>query len=168
MNIDFLCKDYGEFYYFKCYVMWEAYQMLPIAHWPVRVQGNGEDMPSIMLSFINFEPLELYWTYFLAPQTTTPKIPPMRLMSLDHKPKMRCCAMSLNYELWWDNIAMGYGPWALASFCEYGLFLGLKRDFVKLHDSVDVVRVANEIKPCGVKNLSSTKVRLQWIKRYTQ
>ena len=63
---------------------------------------------------------------------------------------------------------MSFVPWTLASFCEYGLFLGLKRDFVKLHDSVDVVQVANEIKPCGVKNLSLTKVRLQWIKRYTQ
>ena len=37
--------------------------------------------------FINFEPLELYWTYFLALQTMTPKIPPMRLMSLNHEPK---------------------------------------------------------------------------------
>ena len=67
MNIDFLCKEYEEFYHFKCYVIWEAYQMLPIAHWPVRIQGIGEDMPNNMLSFINFEPLELYWTYFLAP-----------------------------------------------------------------------------------------------------
>ena len=29
----------------------EAYQMLPIAHWPVRVQGIGEDIPSNMLFF---------------------------------------------------------------------------------------------------------------------
>ena len=34
--------------------------MLPIAHWPIRVQGIGEDMPSNMLSFINFEPLKFY------------------------------------------------------------------------------------------------------------
>ena len=27
-----------------------------------------------------------------------------------------------------------------------------------MHDSVDVVRVANEMKPCGVKNLSSTDI----------
>ena len=73
MNIDFLCKEYEEFYHFKCYVIWEAYQMLPIAHWPVRIQGIGEDMPNNMLSFINFEPLELYWTYFLAPQPWLPK-----------------------------------------------------------------------------------------------
>ena len=51
--------------------------MLPIAHWPVRVQGTREDMPSNMISFINFEPLEIYWTYFLVLQTMTPKIPPM-------------------------------------------------------------------------------------------
>ena len=41
------------------------------------------------VSFINFKPLELYWTYLLALQTTTPKVSPRRLMSLDHKPKMR-------------------------------------------------------------------------------
>ena len=60
MNINFLCKEHEEFYHFKYYVIWEAYQMLPIAHWLVRVQGIGEDMLSNMLSFINFEPLELF------------------------------------------------------------------------------------------------------------
>ena len=43
-----------------------------------------------------------------------------------------------------------------AFLCKYGLFLGFKRDFSKIHDNIDVVRVANEIKPCGVKNLSLT------------
>ena len=41
------------------------------------------------VSFINFKLLELYWTYLLACQTTTPKVSPKRLMGLDHKPKMR-------------------------------------------------------------------------------
>ena len=86
-------------------VMWyERFtQMLPIAHRPVRVQGIGEDTPSNMLSFINFEPLELYWTYFLALQTTTPKIPLMRLISLDHKPKNEMMCRELE-------------PWALKHF----------------------------------------------------
>ena len=119
-------------------------QMLPIAHRPVRVQGIGEDTPSNMLSFINFEPLELYWTYFLALQTTTPKIPPMRLMSQ----KMRWCAMSLNHGLW--HLFMWI--WAL---------LGFRRDFPKIHDNVDVVQVVNVMKPCGVKNLSSTPI-IKW------
>ena len=131
-------------------------QMLPFAHWPVRVQGIREDMPSNMLSFINFEPLELYWTYFLALQTTTPKILLMRLMSLDHEPKMRCCAMSSNYGPWWDYIAMSFGPWASASFLWIRTLLGFKIDSPKIYDNIDVVRVANEIKSCGVKNLSST------------
>ena len=34
--------------------------------------------------------------------------------------------------------------------------LGFKIDSPKIHDNDDVVRVANEMKPCGVKNLSST------------
>ena len=77
--------------------------MLPITHQSVRVQGIGEDMPSNMLPFINFEPLELYRTYFLALQTTTPKIPPMRLMSLDHEPKNEMICYELK-------------PWALMPF----------------------------------------------------
>ena len=41
------------------------------------------------VSFINFKLLEFYWTYLLVLQTTTPKVSPKRLMSLDHKSKMR-------------------------------------------------------------------------------
>ena len=40
-------------------------------------------------------------------------------------------AKSLNYGLWWDNIAMGFGPRGLVSFCEYGLFWALKEVFPK-------------------------------------
>ena len=134
-------------------------QMLPIAHWPIRIHEIGEDMPSNMFFFINFKPLELYWTYFLALQTMTPKILPMRLMSLDHEPKMRCCAMSSNYGPWWDYIAMNFGPWALASFLWIWTLLGLKIDSPKIHDSADVVWVTNEMKPCGVKNLSSIVIK---------
>ena len=76
--------------------------------------GNWRSMPSNMLSFINFEPLELYWTYFWALQITTPKIPPIRLMSLDHELKMRWCAISLNYGLW------------RLFLCKYELFLALE------------------------------------------
>ena len=127
--------------------------MLPITYWSVRVQGIGEDMPSNMLSFINFEPLELYWTYFLAFQTTTPKIPSMRPMSLDYEPKneMMC------YE---------FEPWDLTHFCVNMGSLGFRRDSPKIHDSVDVVRVANKIKPCGVKNLSSTTCSLEIVESY--
>ena len=103
-------------------------------------------MPSNMFSFINFEPLELYWTYFLALQTTTPQIPPMRLMSLDHEPKMRWCAMSLNHGLWHIFVKI----WAL---------LGFKRDYPKIHDNVNVVQFANKIKLSGVKNLLSIQVK---------
>ena len=131
-------------------------QMLPFAHWPIKVQGIGEDMQSNMFFFINFEPLELYWIYFLAFQTKTPKIPSMRLMSLDQEPKMRCCAMSSNYKPWWDYIAMSFGPWASASFLWIRTLLGFKIDSPKIHDNIDVVRVVNEMKSCDVKNLSST------------
>ena len=51
--------------------------------------GNWRRHAKQRVSFINFKPLKLYWTYLLALQTTTPKVSPKRLMSLDHKPKMR-------------------------------------------------------------------------------
>ena len=37
MNIKFKVKGNGEFYHFKYYMIWEAYQILPIAHWLVKV-----------------------------------------------------------------------------------------------------------------------------------
>ena len=37
-------KDNKWFYHFKSYVIMEAYQMLPIAHWLIRVQVIVEDM----------------------------------------------------------------------------------------------------------------------------
>ena len=156
MDINFYVKSMRSFIILS--VMWydRLTQMLPIAHWPVRVQRIGKDMPSNMLSFINFESLEFYWTYFLALQTTTPKIPRIRLMSLDHKPKRRCCGMSSNYGPWWDYIAMSFGSWALASFLWIWTLLGFKIDSPKIHDNVDVVWVTNEMRPRGVKNLSST------------
>ena len=76
-------------------------------------------------------------------QTTTPKIPSMRLMSLDHEPKNEMMCHELE-------------PGALMPFCVNRALLGFRRDFPKIHDNVDVVQVANEMKPCGVKNLSST------------
>ena len=153
MNINFYVKSMGSFIILN--VMWyERFtQMLSIARWPIKVQEIGEDMPSNMLSFINFEPLEFYWTYFLALQTMTPKIPLMRFISLDHEPKMRWCAMSLNYRLW-------------RILCKYRLFWALREVFPKIHDNVDVVQVANRMKSCCVKNLSSTdsKTRIVFFK----
>ena len=104
MDIKFYVKSMGSFTILS--VMWyeRLTEMLPIAHRPIRVHGIGEDMPSNMLSFINFEPLELYWTYFLALQTTTPKIPSMRLMSLDHESKNEMMCHELE-------------SWALTPFC---------------------------------------------------
>ena len=59
-NINFYIKSMESFIILS--VMWyeRLTQLLPIAHWPVKVQEIGEDTPSNMLSFINFEPLEFY------------------------------------------------------------------------------------------------------------
>ena len=55
MNIKLYEKNNGEFYHFKCYVIRDAYYMLPTTHELVRVQGVGEDIPSNMslLSTLN-------------------------------------------------------------------------------------------------------------------
>ena len=60
MNTNFYVKNMENFIILS--VMWyeRLTQMLLIAHWPVRAQGIGEDTPSNMLSFINFEQLEFY------------------------------------------------------------------------------------------------------------
>ena len=57
--------------------------------------------------------------------------------------KIKWCVMSLNHGLW----RLFVWIWAL---------LGFKRDFPKIHNNVDVVQVTNEMKLCGVKNLSLT------------
>ena len=163
MDINFYVKSMRSFIILS--VMWykrltKCY-LLHINPSKFRVQGIGKDMSSNMLSFINFEPLELYWTYFLALQTTTPKIPPIRLMSLDHEPKMRCCAISSNYGPWWDYTTMSFRPWALTSFLWIRTLLGFKIDSLKIHDNIDMVQVANEMKPCGAKNLPSTTIFVQ-------
>ena len=55
MNIKFQEKSNREFYHFKCYVIRDAYYMLPATHGLVRVQGVREDTPSNMflLSTLN-------------------------------------------------------------------------------------------------------------------
>ena len=58
------------------------------------------------VSFINFKPLNLYWTYLLALQITTSKVSPKRLMNLDHKSKMRWCTSGF-----------------VVILCKYGLLL---------------------------------------------
>ena len=57
--------------------------------WTHQSSGSWRRHAKQHVSFINFKSLEFYWTYLLALQTTTPKVSPKRLMSLDHKPKMR-------------------------------------------------------------------------------
>ena len=68
--------------------------------------------------------------------------------------KMRWCAMSLNHGLWRIFVWI----WAL---------LGFRRDFPKIHDNVDMVRVANEMKSCGVKNFSSTLIKRNIVTKTT-
>ena len=162
MNINFYVKSMGSFITLSIYVMWEAYPDVTFCTLTRQSSGNwGRHAKQHAFLYQLWTTLELYWTYFLALQTTTPKIPLMRLMNLDHEPKMRCCAMSSNYGPWWDYIAMSFGPWALASFLWIRTLLGFKIDSPKIHDNIDVVQVANEMKPCGIKNLPSTHTMLK-------
>ena len=138
--------------------------MLPITHWHVKVQEIGEDITSNMflLSTLNC------WSFIehisWSSKLQLPKFPSMRFMSLDNE--MMCHEL----EPWvLMGIAMGFD---VVILCKYGLLLekplsismrqiiwallGFKGDLPKIHDNIDVVRVANKIIPCGVKNLSST------------
>ena len=62
--------------------------------WTRQSLGSWRRHTKQHVSFINFKPLEIYWTYLLVLQITTPKVSPKRLMSLDHKPKMRWHTLS--------------------------------------------------------------------------
>ena len=81
------------------------------------------------VSFINFKPLELYWTYLLALQTTTLKVSLKRLMSLNHKLKMR----------WYTS---GF----VVILCKYGLLL-------KKPLAVNVRKVIWAVKPDSYVNV---------------
>ena len=74
---------------------------------------------------------------------------------------------------WAKNEIMCYElePWALMRLYHHEFWimgfgiilwiwtlLGFKIDFPKIHDSVDVMWIANEMKPHDVKNLSSTNI----------
>ena len=50
-----LGKEQWRIYHFKCYVIRDAYHMLPVTHELIRIYGVGEDMPSNMflLSTLN-------------------------------------------------------------------------------------------------------------------
>ena len=89
-------------------MIWEAYQILPIAHWPVRVQGIWEDMPSNMLYQL--------WTtgallnILLGPPNHDSQNSPDKTHELGSWAKK------------WDDVlwawTMGFG----AILCKYGLF----------------------------------------------
>ena len=66
---------------------------------------------------------------------------------LCHELKLWVLVRLYRHEFWTMGFDIILWIWTL---------LGFKRDFLKIHDSVDVVLVANVMKPCGVKNLSST------------
>ena len=74
--------------------------------WTRQSLGSWRRHAKQHVSFINFKPLKLYWTYLSALQTTTPKISLKRLMSLGHKPKMR-----------WRTLGF------VVILCKYGLML---------------------------------------------
>ena len=81
------------------------------------------------VSFINFKPLEIYWTYILALRTTTLKVSLKRLMSLDHKLKMR-----------WHTSGF------VVILCKYGLLL-------KKPLAVSVRKVIWAVKPDSYVNV---------------
>ena len=127
MNINFYVKSIESLIILN--VMWyerfTKYYLLHTDSSEFRELGKTCQATRFPLSILN------HWSFTehtLALQTTTLKIPPLRLMSRN---KMRCCAMSSNYGLWWDYIAMSFGPWASALFCEYGLFWALEEIFPK-------------------------------------
>ena len=100
--------------------------MLPITHWLIRVQGIGEDMPN------NMFPLSTLNQWSFTKHLSWPSKPWLpKFLRWDLWARIMSRKWDVVPWVWWDNIAMGFGPWALAPFCEYGLFWGLKEIFPK-------------------------------------
>ena len=106
-----------------------------------RELGKTRQATCFPLSTLNHWKFTKHTSWLSKPRL--PKFPRWDSWAWIMSQKMRWCAMNLNHGLWHLFVWI----WAL---------LGFRRDFPKIHDNVDMVRVANDMKSCGVKNLSST------------
>ena len=115
--------------------------------------GKTRQATCFPLSTLNHWNFTEHTSWFSKPRL--PKFPRWDSWAWIMSQKMRWCAMNLNHGLWHLFVWI----WAL---------LGFTRDFSKIHDNVDMVRVANEMKPCGVKNLSPTMTIffIEWFFQY--
>ena len=154
MNINFYVKSMGSFIHFKCLCDVRGLPKCYLLHVDpseFRELGKTRQATYFPLSTLNHWNFIKHTSWPSKPRL--PKFPRWNLWAWMMSQKMRWCAMSLNHGLW--RIFMWI--WVL---------LGFRRDFPKIHDNVDVMRIANEMKPCGVKNLSSTQVkRTMYIKK---
>ena len=151
MNINFYVKSMGSFITLSAYVIWEAYTNVTFCTLTRQSSGSWGRHAKQYAFFYQLWTTGVLLNILLAPPNHNSQNSPDET----HEPKMRC-AISSNYGPWWDYIAMSFGPWALASFLWIRTPLVFKIDSPKIYDNIDVVRVANEMKSCGVKNLPST------------
>ena len=152
IDINFYEKSMRSFIILNAYVIWEAYSNVTYCTSTRQSLGNwGRHAKQLVFLY------QLWTTWVLLNILFDPlNHDSQNSPDKAHEPKMRCCGMSSNYGTWWDYIAMSFGPWASASFLWIWTFLGFKIDSPKIHGNVDVVWVTNEMRPRGVKNLSST------------
>ena len=114
------------------------------AHWPVRVQGIGKDMPSNMLPLSTLNCWSFTYHIFWFSKPRLPKFP-----------RWDSWAWIMNWK--WDNVpwawTMGFdeiiSPWVSdqgfwCRFVQIWALLGFEIDLPKIHDNIDVVRVANK------------------------
>ena len=154
MNINFYVKSMGSFIHFKCLCdvrgLPKCY-LLYVDPSEFRELGKTCQATCFPLSTLNHLSFTEHTSWPSKPRL--PKFPRWNSWAWIMSQKIRWCAKSLNHGLW-------------RLFMWIWVLLGFRRDFPKIHDNVDVVRIANEMKPCGVKNLSSTQVkRTMYIKK---
>ena len=155
IDINFYVKSMRSFIILNVYVIWEAYSNVTYCTSTRQSSGNwGRHAKQHVFLYQLWTTWALLNILFDPPNHDSQNSPDEA-----HEPKMRCCGMSSNYGTWWDYIAMSFGPWASASFLWIWTFLGFKIDSPIIHCNVDVVWVINEMRPRGVKNLSSTTVK---------
>ena len=152
MNINFY--GMGSFIILSTYVIWEAYPNVTFCTLTHQSSGNwGRHAKQHAFLYQLWITGVLLNILFGPPNHDSQNSPDHELGSWAKNEMLRH-----ELELWalMRLYRHEFGSWASASFLWIWTLLGFKIDSPKIHDNVDVVQVANEMKRCGVKNLSST------------
>ena len=147
MDINFYVKSMGSFIILSAYEIWEVYPNVTFCTLTRQSSGNWGRHAKHHAFLYQLWTTEALLNILLGPPNHDSQNSPDETHELGSwaKNEMMCHK---------------FEPLALSPFLWIRTLLGFKIDSPKIYDNIDVVRVANEMKQCGVKNLSSTPINL--------